>query len=398
MIITEHKNKLRPVIGVLVNNFFFHVADGKLFAAKLMQANEKARCSIYFFYPENIDWSNKKIQGYLPAMNNEEWLVSWWPFPDIIYDRGAGFRNYKKTKVEEVRRHFHNLPEIQFINSGKLEKWKVYDKLSKFTNAKSCLPETILYQDFQDIKKMLARYKTIFLKTSAGSGGRGVFSIENQGKGFYLRYYSDGTHQTKFAATLRAIYPYLDRIARAAGDRIVVQQGIRLVQLRGRRLDLRVLMVKDKNGIWSAVYNQARVAQEGAVITNLSLGGNVMNYSDIYPVLKASYPSIAVDEKIRDICAGISRYIEKAFGPFGEIGLDLAIDEAGKVWLLEANSKPSKLPEKDIEDNVGISPQFLATLEYARLLYSQKQDVEAKKSPAASPRMTVAKIRGTMII
>jgi hypothetical protein len=374
MLIKEHENKPRPIIGVLVNKIFLHVPGGKLFAAKMMQANEKARCSIYFFSPENIDWDNKRIKGYLPAINNKKWLGDWRPFPDIIYDRGAGFRNDEKTRVEEVRRHFHDLPNIQFINSGKLGKWESYAKLSRFNEVKNCLPETRLYRDFQDIREMMARHRTIFLKTSEGSGGRGVFSIEKQDQGFYLRYYHNGTHRARFAATLRALRPYLDRIARAAGDRIVVQQGVHLVKFRGRRLDLRVLMVKGKDGIWKAVYNQARVAQKGAVITNLSLGGDVMNYSDIYPALKASYPGIPSDGEIRAICAGLARYIEKGLGPFGEIGMDLGIDEDGKTWLLEANSKPSKLPEKYIEDNVGISPQFLATLEYARFLFSQKQD------------------------
>jgi hypothetical protein len=110
----------------------------------------------------------------------------------------------------------------------------------------------------------------------------------------------------------------------------------------------------------------------------LSLGGEVMNYSDIYPALKKRYPGIPTDKQIKDICMVIARYIEKEFGPFGEIGMDIGVDETGKVWLLEANSKPSKLPEQKIEDTVGISPQFLMTLEYARLLYSRKRATNRK--------------------
>jgi hypothetical protein len=69
----------------------------------------------------------------------------------------------------------------------------------------------------------------------------------------------------------------------------------------------------------------------------------------------------------------IACYIEKEFGPFGEIGIDIAVDKTGKVWLLEANSKPTKLPEQRIEDTAGISPQFLLILEYAKHLYSKNK-------------------------
>lgn len=365
--IVERDNKPRPVVGVLVNKLFFFMPGGKLFAAKLMQANEKAPCSIYFFPPENIDWRSKRIKGYV---YQKEWVGGWWPFPHIIYDRGAGFKNLDKVKVDRIRQRFQRLPEIQFINSGRLEKWKVYEKLSRFDEVKKYLPETIIYRHFRDIREMLARHRTVFLKTSGGSGGRGVFSIENRSDGFYLYFYYAGTHHARVYPALNAIKPFLDRITRGGGP-LVVQQGIHLVKLHGRRLDLRVLMVKDKTGDWRAVYNQARMAKKGAMVTNLSLGGSVTNYSDIYPALKASYPGIPEDGEIRHICARISRCIETALGPYGEMGMDVAIDEEGNAWLLEANSKPSKLPEKNIEDNTGISPQFLATLEYARLLYSR---------------------------
>ena len=52
--------------------------------------------------------------------------------------------------------------------------------------------------------------------------------------------------------------------------------------------------------------------------------------------------------------------------------MDLGVDEQGKIWFFEGNSKPSKLPEQVIEDTVGISPQFLMTLQYARTLYNRR--------------------------
>ncbi len=365
------ENNRKPVIGVFVNDVFFQNQDGKIFAGKLMQANEKVRCRIYFFAPDEIDWPNRKINGYYFDEQKKRWLAGLMPFPDIIYDRAVPLNRNQDELLEDIRKRFRSQPEIQFINSCKLEKWKVYLKLSKHAAVKKYLPHTVLCRNLADIKRMLIRYGFIFLKTSGGSGGKGVYAIKKKNTGFQLRFYRHGIHQKLFVPGFGSLSAALRGIISGIQDKIAVQQGIHLAKYRGRRLDLRVLMVKDKGGKWNAVYNQARVAQKGTVITNLSLGGEVMDYSAIYPALKTTYPHIPDDKAIRKLGITFARYIEKEFGPFGEIGLDIAVDENGRVWLLEANSKPSKLPEQEIEDTVGISPQFLMTLEYARLLFSR---------------------------
>lgn len=342
------------------------------FARKLNQANDKAKCSIYFFSPENIDWEKQIIRGYLYSVNNKQWLERLLPFPDIIYDRGAGFGTGEEANVDKQRARLKKIPGIQVINSGKLYKWQVYHKLSKHKAVRIYLPATILGRRLEDIKSAVAKYGYLFLKSSAGSGGKNVFALEKHSKGFSFRYFHKGLHRKQFVPNLRGLNSELKKIG-LSPDRVVIQQGIRLVKYNNRLVDLRILMVKDKNGKWNAVYNQARLAQAGAVITNLSLGGDAMNYSDIYPALKSKYPGIPSDDQVRDICLIISRYVEKEFGSFGEIGMDIGVDKTGRVWLLEANSKPTKLPEQEIEDTVGVSPQFLMTLEYARLLYSKRK-------------------------
>ncbi|MEW5785843.1 MAG: YheC/YheD family protein [Bacillota bacterium] len=363
-------HKFRPLIGVFVNKKFFLNPKGKLFASKLIQANDQTLCSIYFFSPEDIDWRLKEINGSILECNSDKWLNLRFPFPDIVYDRAVAFKKNQKKNVESIRQRLNTLPSVKLINSCTLEKWQVFQKLAKFKYVNKFLPATILYNQFEDVIDMLARYGSVFLKNPAGSGGRSVLSVEKQENGFSVNYYKKRAHQKQFARSLGDLQLLVEDLLKRMPEKIIVQQGIRLIKYNGRLLDLRVLLVKDKNGKWSAVYNQARVAQKGTVITNLSLGGDVANYSTLYPELKKRYPQLPANHEICLICVIIARYIEKAFGPFGEIGMDIGIDETGRVWFLEGNSKPSKLPEKFIEDNEGISPQFLMTLEYAKLLYS----------------------------
>ncbi len=377
---------LRPLIGVFVNKKFLHNSNLTHFAGKLYQANEKAKCSIYFFSPGNVNWKSKTINGYV-LEGSRQWQARRLPFPDICYDRGTGFGDGERTAVEELRSRFKKLPGIQFINSCKLKKWQVHQKLIGYRPVDKFLPETTFSHGIDSIKEAAEKYGFLFLKSSGGSGGKGVFALEKRNHRFCFRYYHKGTHLKRYGANLDGLLTEMKTIG-LKPDRVILQQGIRLVKYTNRPMDLRILMVKDKDGIWNAVYNQARVAQKGAVITNTSLGGEVMNYSDIYPALKKRYPGIPSDNKIKDICMVIARYIEKEFGSFGEIGIDIAVDKTGKVWLLEANSKPSKLPEQKIEDTVGISPQFLLTLEYAKLLFSQKNRSRNKADVSPSVQET----------
>lgn len=359
----------RPIIGVLVNKKFFSSDKGALFASKLLQANTKGHCLIYFFTPGDIDWNSRHIHGYVPGPGNQ-WVRDSFPLPDFLYDRIVPFSSVEKAILEDIRERLRALPNLQFYNSCNLEKWKLHRALARYRAVNKYLPATILLRSFADIAAMLAQYGLIFIKKSDGRGGRSVFSVERQEEGFCLRFYRRG-HLKKVVADINELQSLLQQLIDPEQE-YVIQQGVRLMRFRGRLFDLRILLVKDKHGKWNAIYNQARLAQKGAVITNLALGGDVFDYSTLYPELKACYLSVPTDEEIRKAAIIIARHIEKGFGLFGEIGMDLGIDEDGKLWFFEGNSKPSKLPEQAIEDTVGISPQFLMTLQYARTLYNRR--------------------------
>ncbi len=363
---------MKPLIGVFVNSRFLANPKGALFASKLMQANEIAGCSVCFFSPEDIDWNRRRINATVFCFPEGRQVRRQLPFPDIIYDRGAAFPKERQREVEAIRRRFKIVEKIRFVNSSKLEKWPVIEKLRQVREVRPYLPATLLCRHVNDIRMMLQRFGFIFIKNSAGSGGTDVLSVKRQGNRYHLFFFRKGAHHRRVFSSINELLSELAGMLDLKNEKYVVQQGIRLVKYRGRPLDLRVLLNKNKYGRWVAVYNQARVAPTGAVITNLALGGEVMDYAAIVPDLKERYPRIPEDKKIREVCIVIAAAIEKMFGPFGEIGMDMAVDERGKIWLLEANSKPSKLPEDFIEDTRGVSPQFLMVLEYAAALHRQR--------------------------
>ena len=66
-----------------------------------------------------------------------------------------------------------------------------------------------------------------------------------------------------------------------------------------------------------------------------------------------------------------------------ELGIDLAIDVHGKIWLIEINSKPSKTDDTVINPNSHFRPSVLRLIDY--VLYLSQQ---GKHPPAPSPSTT----------
>jgi hypothetical protein len=56
---------------------------------------------------------------------------------------------------------------------------------------------------------------------------------------------------------------------------------------------------------------------------------------------------------------------------FAELGIDLAADKSGKVWLIEINSKPSKDDNTPLVED-KIRPSVIKVVQYAQFLTNFK--------------------------
>ncbi|OUM84422.1 MAG: hypothetical protein BAA01_00970 [Bacillus thermozeamaize] len=360
---------LGPVVGIFVNpTYITNLSKGNipLTAKKDIQANAVAKCLIYFFSTDHIDWKAKTIQGYTVAPQSNQWTSQTCPFPNVIYDCGVHFPTDQKGKVKRIRQRFREDPGIQFINnSDYLGKWALYTKLSKYKEMRPYLPETIRYQSVEDLHTMLAKHPLVYVKSFYGSRGREVMTVRKTENGYVIKFYH-GVLKSTFVKRFDQIVHLINRFF---GDKpLILQEGINVLTYKGRRLDFRLLICKNGSGQWQVIYNQANVAKPGATIT--TIGKNYKNYDQVYRYFQKTGQcnSMPTDKKLRKETIKIAQYIEKEFGPHGEIGMDMAVDRNGKIWFIEANAKPEKLPIPGLEDTKGVSPQFLSTFQYATFL------------------------------
>lgn len=359
---------LGPVVGVFINYNMFPLSEYKTYDVNHGAAALSESCLCYYFSIHDIDWNKGKIKGYTLLPQSEIWACGWFPMPSVIYDRGVRFKEKEKPLVKEIRKRFKNNPEIKMINGKKaLSKKETYKKLVKYPQVSKFLPETIDYKNFDDLFIMLMQYDFIFLKASYGTCGREVLSIKKEGEAYKLTFYSSGLKNI-IINNMKELRDFVEEYTE--GHQFIIQKGIRLLKYKGRVFDMRIIVIKDSKGKWRAINNWGRIAPKSCTITNYSTGGVLEPYETMYPYLMNSFSEISIpDEKeIERVTILIAEYIEKAFGSMGELGMDIAIDEYGDLWLIEANTKPMKDIIEGYDDFDEIHPQYLAIFQYAKFL------------------------------
>lgn len=161
---------LGPVVGQFVNSVKLKEYKEGTAPRQHGRGALLENCLLYVFSIYDIDWENRRIKGYTLLPDSEKWEEGWFPMPDIIYDRGAGFKKVEKHEVKTLRAVFREVLKIKFINSKDyLGKKTICKELSKFPEASDLLPMTINYESFDDLFTMLKHYNFVFLKDSLGS-------------------------------------------------------------------------------------------------------------------------------------------------------------------------------------------------------------------------------------
>jgi len=100
------------------------------------------------------------------------------------------------------------------------------------------------------------------------------------------------------------------------------------------------------------------------VVTNTALGADeiIIGKNDPFPYAGSCW------KDIEEFSLKVALALEACFGMHGEIGLDVGIDEHGKLWLIEANSKPNTRGYKEVTSPEVSSLVYGLPLDYAKFL------------------------------
>ncbi|MCS7463630.1 YheC/YheD family protein [Paenibacillus doosanensis] len=356
-----------PLIGVMISRVYPGNVDRPFgaitaFCRELTDACKLYGASVYFVTPDDLNGQSDTVRGWHYA---GKWEKQPFPVPHVIYNRLTSRKLENRANVQQFIRHAKTQYQSVLFNEKYLNKTEVFDALNKENGLHTYLPESHLLQNFQMLKTMCAKYPVVFLKPITGSLGKGIIRITRQADQTYV------CHFTNLSSTRKQSFAKLSQLFAAISRKIKqrryqIQQGLSLIAVGGRPVDFRALVQRNEAGQWGITSIVARIAGNHHFVSNLARGGSL---SSVKEALARSSSTAASGGaiKLRRAALAIAKGVEAQIpAHFAELGIDLALDTQGRVWLLEVNSKPSKDDNTPLSTDRKIRPSVRRIVQYSR--------------------------------
>ncbi len=242
------------------------------------------------------------------------------------------------------------------------------------------IPET-RRMNLDVFNKMLHRYSMVYLKPCCGSLGQGVIRMgtinSRTGK---IQYHSQtGKHVHRYESYHKA-YRAITRETR--GKPYLVQKGIRLLVYKHRPFDVRVMVQRNFKKSWEVTGVAGRLAHPHRIVTNGSQGGTIYPLEVLLKAYITKKKRHTLIKSIKKIALMSVKQLNNIYPGIREYGVDIAIDQHLKLWILEVNTRPDPCPFTKLNDKSMIS----RIIRYAKMngsIYNLKC-TKAKSSGARS--------------
>jgi glutathione synthase/RimK-type ligase-like ATP-grasp enzyme len=329
------------------------------FCVELQEYIEQTGGFIYLtnlgLYPE---------EGYY--FSNGKWQKDHVPRPDIIYNRIHSRIKERSLAFKHLAKQWE-VDGIAYFNDRYLSKWEIHQLLKKKENLHPFLPNTDIFT-VPALKDFLNQYQDVFIKPIQGSQGRNIIHIYKDGRSYQVEQttFSDDPSFTfhSLPALLSQIETWLQN------NPYILQQGLPLASLDGRKVDFRLLCHRINADKWKVTSSVARISGDHQFVSNLAQGGLVERpykvLEEMFPKEKAKQTQRFMSELALEAAAVLSESVE---GLIAELGMDIGVDSNGSPFLIEVNIKPSKLRD---ELSPAIRPSVKAIYHYCEYIWNER--------------------------
>ncbi|WP_059053244.1 YheC/YheD family protein [Paenibacillus senegalimassiliensis] len=240
-----------------------------------------------------------------------------------------------------------------------VSKWKKNEVLMQHRTIRSHLPDSMRFSR-EHLLHMLRKYKMVYVKPVNGTWGKGVIRVEmvsTSGEGTY-QYHLDTTVRT--CSSFDELYAAICK--RKFKKRYLIQQGIDLLQYQNRRFDLRVMVQRTSQKGWKTTGIIGRLAHPRKIVTNYHNDGKLIPVEKLLaPHLRESYLP-AYLATLESLGENIAEHLNSRFPGIRDLGVDVALDQKLRPWILEVNTSPDPYIFRKLKDK----SMFRTVMQYAR--------------------------------
>lgn len=289
---------------------------------------------VLFFNPHDIPASRGRVKGVV--WTNGGWETVREPIPRVIVDNV--FVHISRTSsIYANNKRMLKKAGYLFINPRIPDKWGVWSALLKVPQIRPNLPETALLERNTDMDGWLKKHPTVFLKPTRGSGGNGILRVERA-----LSNYKVTRGDQSETLTPQKWRRLIDSLTEPDKKKYLVQQGLSLLEFEDRKVDIRVLLHRDADLIWQPVASVPRLGDTGQIVTNLHQGGETKTLDWLAEQTRGLGIELPPRAAIENVAVGAAEAMTKIRPRLAFLGIDIAPDDQGRLWLLDLNPRPGR--------------------------------------------------------
>jgi len=352
---------LGPVICYLLETKRKYITDERLEKLKVYYNNYDSIKGIVFISAvDQINVVDKTIGGFF--LSGGAWKEASFPYPGAVY---------RKADIpDKVYEDIINNIGDRIFNSYFFDKWETWEILSPYPHLREHIPHTEKLEELETLDRMLEQHKVVYLKQAKGYKAKGIIKVEKSEAGYQFTYRLKGVNRISDPKEAAGFIKELNESKRGQNF-YLAQQAIIVKSYQNRPFDFRVVMQKDRSKQWRCSGIIARFGKRESIATNFLLSGYALpGYEALKRVFRMSERDTFLKQReIINTCVEVCKALEKTIGNYGDLGIDVMVDENKKVWILEVNkTHDHKFPLYSINDTQMYNRIITRPFEYAKAL------------------------------
>jgi hypothetical protein len=352
---------LGPYIGILAVNREERLRQIVNRLKSYLISYEEIGGAVLVFSEDGVEEDKRLIRGFMFNPENRSWVEGTYPYPAAIF---------KRTRIEKnLRNHLQSLLGDRIFNNYVFNKWEAYEWLSCFDAVKQYLPDTVIYSQPESVGEFLKQHKSVFIKPIDGSRGKGILKLDSQVDEFILYFSEMGENKEMRFKTLDELNEFLKN--NLEERKYIIQRTLELISTGQSKIDFRLILIKDRDGQWKDVGMIARQGVKGSITSNVSTGGMAESAEKTFKdVLQLSDDqAFYLRNKMSLIGRQAAFWMEECGVGCGNLGIDMAIDVQGQIWIIEVNNiNPDHTIAIDANDRDMFYRARLLNMLYAKRL------------------------------
>ncbi|HLS89360.1 MAG TPA: YheC/YheD family protein [Sphingobacteriaceae bacterium] len=401
----DRSRRRRGTLGVLAYRHdrpFRMWGEQTDYLAGVLEAAGDLGLRAFAFGPQDVHLARGRVRAWV--RRGGRWRSRWLGLPTLVYDRFFLRKEPQAGRYLASYRRLKASGRLRFISPDLPDKWQVHRVLRGAPDLHPHLPPSLLYKGPATAATAAARWGALVFKPIRGQKGLGLWFALPQGRGRW-RVVGGSTG----SGSIKSREQFLAWChARLRPGKYMVQKYLALTDPAGRPRDIRVLVQRGPGGQIIVTGMGARIGRPGTMVANLHRGGRGMPVpaavDRVVPpgpdlVAAATHwvsgaepgngatPDGAVDlqdagdgqpwhgrsfapveQHLAWVAVRVFQVLNQAFGRYAELAIDLGVDAEGRIWFIEANSRPGRIIFRRIGDLEGRRHAIRMPLLYARHL------------------------------